>query len=62
MVWNASLGAYLLANVKFAGAHFGENSVVWRMKIADFGAIWPPVAWVIVGILGKTRFMRIGCA
>ena len=29
--------AYLLANVEFAGAHFEENSVVWGMKIADFG-------------------------
>ena len=36
-MWNAGVGAYLLANVKFAGAHFGENSVVWGMKIADFG-------------------------
>ena len=31
------VGAYLLANVKFGGAHFEENSVVWGMKIADFG-------------------------
>ena len=34
---NSDVGAYLLANVKFAGAHFEENSVVWGMKIADFG-------------------------
>ena len=36
-VRNVGVGAYLLANVKFAGAHFGKNSVVWGMKIADFG-------------------------
>ena len=54
--------ACLLANIEFAGAHFGQNSVVWGMKIADFGAIWSPVTRAIVAILGKTRFMRIGCA
>ena len=31
--------AYLLANLEFAGAHFGEISVVWGMKIAKFGPI-----------------------
>ena len=31
------IDAYLLANVEFAGAHFEKNSVVWGMKIADFG-------------------------
>ena len=30
----------LLANVEFAGAHFGAISVVWGMKIVDFGAVW----------------------
>ena len=29
--------ADLLANVEFAGAHFEENSVVWGMKIGEFG-------------------------
>ena len=36
-MWNVGIEAYLLANIEFAGAHFGENSVVWGMKIADFG-------------------------
>ena len=36
-MWNVGVGAYLLANIKFGGAHFEENSVVWGMKIADFG-------------------------
>ena len=56
------VGACLLANIEFAGAHFGQNSVVWGMKIDDFGAILPPDVREIVAILGKTRFMRIGCA
>ena len=36
-MWNVGIEAYLLANIEFAGAHFEKNSVVWGMKIADFG-------------------------
>ena len=39
--WDVSTEACLLANIKFAGAHFGENSVVWGMKIGDFGPCGP---------------------
>ena len=62
--WGQDVGveACLLANIEFAGAHFGQNSVVWGMKIADFGAVLTPSGSVNVAIWRKTGFMRIGCA
>ena len=52
----------LLVNLASAGAHFAQIPVVWSIKIADFGAIWPCVAQETVDILRKSRCRWIDCA
>ena len=54
--------ACLLANVEFAGAHFGEISVVWGMKIADFGAVWARCLVENGEIVRKSHGMRLRLA
>ena len=52
----------LLVNLASGGAHFAQILVVWSIKIADFGHIWPPAAREIVAIWRKAESMAIGCA
>ena len=52
----------LLVNLASAGTHFAQILVVWSIKIADFGAIWPCIAQEIVDILRKLGCSWIDCA